>query len=167
MVDLGAGEGRDSIFFAKQGFDVLAVEIAPAGLEKAIKLAKENNTSIKIMEADLNDFVLPDKFDIVYSIGTLQYIRPEIRKHQFDNIKNNTVAGGLNVMCTFVEHPDVEIAPDWGKNEYLYERQELQSYYKDWEMLYSNEFIFDCESSNIPHKHVVRTIIARKPNDVS
>lgn len=167
LVDLGAGEGRDSVFFALRGFNVLAVDIAPAGLEKAVKLAKENDTIIETMGADINDIVLPKMFDVVYSIGTLQYIRPENRKRQFENIKNNTENGGINVMCTFVEHPDVEIAPDWGKNEYLYESEELQScYYKDWELLYSNEFIFDCKSSNIPHQHAVRTIIARKPSNL-
>lgn len=164
LVDMGAGEGRDSVFFALQGLNVLAVEIAPAGLEKAVKLARENGTTIETMEADINEIVLSKMFDIVYSIGTLQYIRPENRKRQFENIKNNTETGGINVMCTFVEYPDVKIAPDWGKNEYLYENQELQSYYKDWELLYSNEFIFDCKSSNIPHQHAVRTIIARKLN---
>ncbi|WP_292377392.1 methyltransferase domain-containing protein [Methanosarcina sp. UBA289] len=166
LIDLGAGEGRDSVFFALQGFNVLAVEIAPAGLEKAVKLAREKDTTIETMEADINDIVLPKIFDVVYSIGTLQYIRPENRKRQFGNIKINTKTGGINVMCTFVEHPDVKTAPDWGKNEYLYESQELQSYYKDWELLYSNEYIFDCKSSNIPHQHAVRTIIARKPNNI-
>ncbi|WP_292375847.1 methyltransferase domain-containing protein [Methanosarcina sp. UBA411] len=166
LIDLGAGEGRDSVFFALQGFNVLAVEIAPAGLEKAVKLARENNTTIETMEADINDVALPKIFDVVYSIGTLQYIRPENRKRQFGKIKNNTKTGDINVMCTFVEHPDVEIAPDWGKNECLYESQELQSYYKDWELLYSNEYIFDCKSSNIPHQHAVRIIIARKPNNI-
>ncbi len=166
LIDLGAGEGRDSVFFALQGFNVLAVEIAPAGLEKAVKLAREKDTTIETMEADINDIVLPKIFDVVYSIGTLQYIRPENRKRQFGNIKINTKTGGINVMCTFVEHPDVEIAPDWGKNECLYESQELQSYYKDWELLYSNEYIFDCKSSNIPHQHAVRIIIARKPNNI-
>lgn len=48
-----------------------AIQIAPAGLEKAVKLAKENGTTIGTMEADINDIVLPKIFDVVYSIGTL------------------------------------------------------------------------------------------------
>jgi len=166
LVDLGAGEGRDSVFFALQGFSVLAVDISQAGLEKAVKLARENDITIETMEADINDIVLPKMFEVVYSIGTLQYIRPENRERQFGNIKSNTEIGGINVMCTFVEHPNVEVAPDWGKNEYLYESQELQSYYKDWELLYSNQFIFDCKSSNISHQHAVGTIIAKKPEKI-
>lgn len=164
LVDLGAGEGRDSVFFAKEGFDVLAVDIAPAGLEKAKNLAKEMNTEIRTMEADLNNLVLPEQFDIVYSIGTLQYIEPEKREEKFLHIKDHTSRGGINVMITFVEHPDVEIAPDWGENEYLYNIYELINYYEDWNILYSQEFIFDCNSSNIPHKHAVGIVIARKPS---
>ncbi|MDD4331468.1 MAG: hypothetical protein PHU28_03970 [Methanosarcinaceae archaeon] len=53
LIDLGAGEGRDSVFFALQGFNVLAVDIVPAGLEKAVKLAKENKTALKTLEADV------------------------------------------------------------------------------------------------------------------
>jgi hypothetical protein len=34
IVDIGAGEGRDAVFFAEQGFDVLAVGIAPNGSKK-------------------------------------------------------------------------------------------------------------------------------------
>jgi len=142
LVDLGAGEGRDAVFFAKEGLDVLAVDIAPAGLEKAHKLASEVGTTINTLEAEINNLVLSEQFNIIYSIGTLQYIEPQYRERQFEHLKNQTIPGGLNVMCTFVKHPQVDIAPDWGRNEYLYKREELQGYYLDWEMLYSNEFIF-------------------------
>ncbi|WP_206093734.1 hypothetical protein [Paludifilum halophilum] len=50
-----------------------------------------------------------------------------------------------------------------GGNEYLYDREELQSYYGDWETLDSYEFIFDGSSSGIPHRHAARVLIARKP----
>ncbi|MFC4768611.1 methyltransferase domain-containing protein [Effusibacillus consociatus] len=162
LVDLGAGEGRDSVFLAQEGFDVLAVDIAPAGLEKVQRLAKEKNVSIETLESDLNELQLSGKFDVVYSIGTLQYITPQNRERQFHKIKGFTAPGGLNVLFAFVNHPEVEAAPDWGKNEYLYERNELQSYYENWDLLDSYEFIFDCNSSNIPHRHAARVLIARK-----
>ncbi len=163
LVDIGAGEGRDAVFFAKEGLDVLAVDIAPAGLKKSHKLAAEMGTKINTLEAEINELILPEQFDIVYSIGTLQYIQPRRRNHQFEHLKDQTTPGGLNIMCTFVQHPQVDIAPDWGENEYLYQREELQGYYLGWDVLYSNEFVFDCNSSNIPHQHAVCTIIAKKP----
>ncbi|WP_018131517.1 methyltransferase domain-containing protein [Effusibacillus pohliae] len=163
LVDLGAGEGRDSVFLAEQGFAVLAVDIAPAGLDKARRLADERNVRIETLEADVNDLILPELVDVLYSIGTLQYIEPQNRQRQFRHFKQRTAPGGLHVLFAFVEHPDVQPAPDWGQNEYLYARDELQSYYRDWETVDTYEFIFDCNSSHIPHRHAARVLIARKP----
>ncbi|MBI3030151.1 MAG: methyltransferase domain-containing protein, partial [Candidatus Rokubacteria bacterium] len=35
VLDLGCGEGRDSVFFASRGFEVTGVEVSLAGLRKA------------------------------------------------------------------------------------------------------------------------------------
>ncbi len=161
-VDLGAGEGRDSVFLARQGFDVMAMDFAPAGLAKAKRLAEEMGTIIRTTEGDINNFVFTHPVDLVYSIGTLQYIHPNNRARQFKQFKEKTLPGGLNVLFAFTEHPDIEIAPDWGNNEYLYKSVELQSYYSDWEILFTEEIIFDCTSSGIPHRHASRIIISRK-----
>ena len=47
VVDLGAGEGRDAVFFTQNGFDTLAVDIAPNGLRKAVRLAGESGVEIR------------------------------------------------------------------------------------------------------------------------
>src|SRR5512141_1074707 len=39
ILDLGCGEGRDSVYFASHGFDVTGLEVSAAGLEKAERLA--------------------------------------------------------------------------------------------------------------------------------
>ena len=39
VLDVGCGEGRDSVFFAERGFDVTGVDIARSGLAKAERLA--------------------------------------------------------------------------------------------------------------------------------
>ena len=75
------------LLFAQKGLDVLAIDLAPSGLNKAGELAEKMGTSIQVLEADLNDLVLDDSFDIVYSIGALQYIEPGKRERQFHHIK--------------------------------------------------------------------------------
>lgn len=162
VIDLGAGEGRDSVFLARHGFDVVAMDFAPAGLAKAERLAAEMDTSIRTAEGDINTFVFPHRADIVYSIGALQYIHPDNRERQFRHFQDNTPPQGLHALFAFTEHPDVPVAPDWGANEYLYQRDELQAYYSGWETLLSEEIIFDCSSSGIPHRHAARIVIARK-----
>ncbi|AFH61799.1 SAM-dependent methyltransferase [Paenibacillus caseinilyticus] len=163
LLDLGAGEGRDSVFLAKLGFDVLAMDFASEGLAKARRLAEEAKVSIRTLEGDLNDWMLPLSVDVIYSIGTLQYLHPENRPRQFRHWQDRTAAGGLHVLFAFTRHPDVETAPDWGKNEYLYEPQELESCYPHWDTLVSETAIFDCCSSGVAHRHAASILIARKP----
>ncbi|PYI53971.1 SAM-dependent methyltransferase [Paenibacillus flagellatus] len=164
LLDLGAGEGRDSVRFAELGFDVVAVDWAPAGLAKASRLADERGVRIATREADLNDFAWEGEADVVYSIGALQYIRPDRRAEQFRRFRDGTAPGGVHVLFAFVDHPDVAPAPDWGVNEYLYGRDELMRYYDDagWETLAAEERIFDCDSSGVPHRHAASVLIVRK-----
>ena len=78
-VDLGAGEGRDAVFFAKNGLETLAVDVSPNGLEKALRLAREEGVSLRVERGDVDSLELEGPFDLVYSIGTIQYLSPENR----------------------------------------------------------------------------------------
>lgn len=88
-VDIGAGEGRDAVFFARHGLDVLAVDVAPNGLKKALRLARKEGVVLRVQEGDINHLVLDGPFDLVYSIGTVQYLQPENREEQFARTSEN------------------------------------------------------------------------------
>ncbi|MEM4782481.1 MAG: class I SAM-dependent methyltransferase [Halalkalicoccus sp.] len=163
LVDIGTGEGRDAVYFAEQGFDVLAVDIAPNGLAKARRLAADRGVEIETERADVNDFELDGTVDVVYSIGTIQYLRPENRREWFARSKDRTHPGGLHAMFAFVDHPEIPTAPDWGENEYVYEQGELAGYYDDWELLADSAIVFDDDSGGEPHQHAAETAIYRKP----
>lgn len=163
-IDVGAGEGRDSVYMAEQGLDVLAVDVAPNGLEKAQRLADERGVEIGTEPADVNDLELARPVDVVYAIGSVQYLRPENRSVQFDHFKDQTRPGGVHAMFAFVDRDDVPTAPDWGENEHFYDRTELQEYYRDWERLYRDEFVFDDDSGGEPHQHAAVEVVYRKPD---
>lgn len=163
LVDLGAGEGRDSVYFADNGVDVLAVDVAPNGLAKAERLAADRDVDLDTLAADVNDLTLASTVDAVYSIGTVQYVRPENRERQFDHFKSQTAAGGLHSIFAFVDHPDVPPAPDWGDNEYSYDPGELRGYYDDWELCHEEAFVFDDDSGGEPHQHAAEVVVAHKP----
>jgi tellurite methyltransferase len=163
MIDLGCGEGRDAVFYAKKGFEVLAIDISEQGLKKAEKYAKEENLKIKIVKENIIDYRLEERYDIIISTGVLHYLPPRQRTEKFQNYKKFTNKGGINAFSVFVKKPFIEKAPDADPNAYFFKSGELMTYYWDWEILYCTEEIFDCNSSNIPHKHAVNRIIARKP----
>lgn len=41
LLDIGCGEGKDAVFFARNGYDVTAFDISDAGVEKTKRLAEK------------------------------------------------------------------------------------------------------------------------------
>lgn len=165
LVDLGAGEGRDTVYFAEQGHEVTAVDISPAGLAKADRLAAERGVEITTLEADLNTVELAGPVDVVYSAGAVQYIEPARRAAQFERFQAATRPGGLHVVFAFVDHPAVPTPPDWTAGEHFYEPDELVGYYPDWTVLDLTAVRFTDDSGGDPHEHAAEILIARRPGD--
>lgn len=68
-LDIGAGEGRNAIFLASLGLDVIAVDQSDVGMRKAAQLAGARGLTLRVQTADLQDFdVEPESLDVVTSI---------------------------------------------------------------------------------------------------
>ena len=162
VLDIGCGEGKDAIFFARNGYDVSAFDISTIGLEKLQKLCEQINTFVNTFRADINDYRMKSKYDILFSSGVLHYIKPKLRKEIFENYKENTNTNGIHIFNVFVEKPFIEAPPENEPNAYPWISGELLTYYHNWEIIKFEEVIFDCQSSGIPHKHAMNIMIARK-----
>lgn len=166
VLDIGCGEGKDAVFFARNGYAVSAFDVAESGLNKGRSLAAKCGVHINFFRADVNDFVPEEKYDIIFSSGVFHYIHPEKRVSFIESLKNATNPGGLNLINAFVEKPFIAPPPDSEKAE-LENRQwksgELFTGYHDWLLHKTEEKIFDCMSSNQPHKHCMDIVIAQKP----
>lgn len=162
-MDVGSGEGRDAVFLAENGLNVLAVDPTSSGVEKTLKLAHERGVEVVAEQGDINTLRLEGPFDLVYSIGTIQYLRPQNREGQFGHFRSRTSPGGLHALFVFVDHPDVPPAPDWGDDEHPYAPGELPGYYPGWECLHSRSFIFDDDSGGVAHEHAAEEYVFQKP----
>jgi SAM-dependent methyltransferase len=91
VLELGAGHGRDTIFFASNGIEVEALDYSVAAVEILDKIAKEKDLPIKPRIFDVkNPLPFPDSnFDAVYShmllnikfsVDELHFIFSEIRR---------------------------------------------------------------------------------------
>ena len=68
-LDIGAGEGRNALFLASRGLDVLAVDQSAVGMQKAERLARERGLSLRTQAVDLRDFdAAPASFDVITSV---------------------------------------------------------------------------------------------------
>jgi SAM-dependent methyltransferase len=65
-LDLACGEGRNAVWLAEQGWEVLAVDFSAVGLAKGARLAEERGVEVTWQEADVVAWAAPaDAFDLV------------------------------------------------------------------------------------------------------
>ena len=164
ILNIGCGEGQSAMFFARNGYVVSACDTSDENLEKAKKLSEKAGLKINFFNADIVDYQIETKFDIIFACGALQYVPQKERARIFKMFQAQTNKGGLNVVNAVVEKSFVAPAPNWDKNACLYETAELFKYYgKDWKLELMEENYFDCTSENIPpHKHCMDQLIAKK-----
>lgn len=165
VLDIGCGEGKDAVFFAKCGYAVTAFDISEQGIEKAKKLADYNQVDAAFFKADLFDYRPEGEYDIIFSSGVLHFMQENRRKELCDSLKAHTAEGGINAMNVFVKKPFIKRAPDSTRDEskrHPWYSGELFSYYHDWLFHTCREEVFDCNSGGKPHKHCMDTLIAQK-----
>lgn len=164
VLDIGCGEGKDAVFFAKCGYAVTAFDVSEQGIEKAKKLAAHNKVEVQFFKADIFDYRPDTEYDIIFSSGVLHFLPETERKAFCDSLKEHTAANGINAMNVFVEKPFIKRAPDRTRDEEKrnpWRSGELFGYYHDWLFHVCKEEIFDCNSGGSPHKHCMDTLIAQ------
>ena len=70
-LDLGCGAGTDSVYLAKRGWDVTALDFMPKALEYTQSRAAGAGVSVRTVEADITEWVPPAPFDLVLDHGLL------------------------------------------------------------------------------------------------
>ena len=163
LLEIGCGEGRDAVFFARNGYDVTAFDIVPDGIRKTQLLASKFGVPLTLFCEDMFSFTPKEEYDVVYASRVFQYLPPENREEFFSVYKKCTKAGGLHAFLVFVEKPFIPAAPDSEPNVHLMRSGEILTYYYDWNFLSFEEKVIDCNSSGVPHRHCVNLMMAVKP----
>jgi len=96
-LDIGAGEGRNALFLASCGLDVLAVDQSSVGMRKAERLASERGLGLRTQAVDLSDFdAEPESFDVVSSIFV--HLPAALRSAVHQRIRTWLRPGGVFVL---------------------------------------------------------------------
>lgn len=96
-LDIGAGEGRNALYLASLGLDVMAVDQSEVGMQKAQRLASKRGLKLTTRAADLSDFdAEPNSFDVVSSIFV--HLPAELRAAVHSRIASWLKPGGVFVL---------------------------------------------------------------------
>jgi SAM-dependent methyltransferase len=89
------GEGRNGVWLAEQGLEVLSVDGSAVAQEKARQLAERRGVDLRFELADLSEWEWPERqYDVVAAIF-IQFAGPQLRARMFEGMRRALRPGGL------------------------------------------------------------------------
>lgn len=95
------GEGRNAVYAASQGWDVVAFDISKSGKEKATQLSAAQKVSINYQVTGVLDFKTDIKFDVIGFCYT--HFPIEIRKEAFQHLLKFLKPNGTVIFEAFAK----------------------------------------------------------------
>ena len=139
VLELGAGDGRNALYLARQGFAVTAWDTSQVGLDILDQLAQENGLDFQteIKDIGTQSSLGPDHhFDVFVCTYVLHHLSRQDALFLIEEMQKHTNTGGLNTIAAFTENSDFYRDNPETENFYLQEN-ELQALYpeSEWEIL--------------------------------
>lgn len=169
VLSVADGEGRNSVWLARQGLKVAAIDISPVGVAKAQALAAAHGVTVDFA---IGDILAPDwpkhgqhaKFDWVVAIF-VQFVGPEARLRQFAALRAAIRPGGRLLLHGYTPK-QLEFAtggPSAAEN--LYTRELLLAAFGDWQIEELIEYEDQVsEGSGHCGRSALIGMVARKPD---
>ena len=162
-LDIGAGEGADSIRLARLGYKVDALEISKVGAEKISRFAQDAGVDVNVEIIDADTYEPTGNFDVVICNGVLHYI--DDKASMVERMQRATRIGGINVISLWSTYTPV---PDCHYRVPVFCDDEdgiVLKLYQQW----TTEFIYmdrdkkeSSHSGMPPHSHSHIKLIARR-----
>ncbi len=126
------GEGRNGVWLAEQGLDVVSIDFSPSAQNKARALAAERGVEVAFVQADVHEWAYPAAaFDVVVDIFT-QFSAPIERQLKWAGMKRALKPGGLLLLQGYTPK---QLEYDSGgpkQIEHLYTRVMLEGTFGDF-----------------------------------
>lgn len=125
------GEGRNGVWLARQGLDVLSIDFSPTAQEKARALAQENAVSVAFEQTNVHAWPYPeDTFDVVADIFT-QFSGPAERAQKWAGLRRTLKRGGLLIVRGYSPKQLAYNSGGPKQIDHLYTRELLQQTFGD------------------------------------
>lgn len=176
VLDLGIGEGQNSIVLSELGYNVTGVDYSI----KSLEICKSNSFNIKLIQDDIRNFnIEKDKYNLIMSSYVLHFLHKNDVYNIIKNIKANIKQNGLIYISVFsINDPSLyrkENSNNFDKldNNIFHKKSDdtYTSYFSKYEILeffsdFTTILITDEYSMDLahgkPHYHGIIKYIGRK-----
>ena len=160
---LADGEGRNSVWLAGQGLNVVAMEASGVAWGKARDLAAARGVAVDFRQSSVEDWDWSQPFDAVVGVF-IQFAPPALRRVMHQGIARAVVPGGLVLLHGYAPR---QIGYGTGGPpvvENLYTLESLRADFPGWQVLRAEDYDADLsEGSRHVGKSALIDFIARKP----
>lgn len=168
VLDIGAGDGRHSLFLASKGFEVKALDTSQVALDKLKAFAQKGSFKIETIAADLSQWTFDGDYDAMIVTVTLQHLQTVDALRVLEQMKKHTKSQGVNAIALFTSTGDrYELDKQEDPGAFYPADGWLKEYYKDWEIISYDQIepplINKTRPDGTPMRNVVERMLARKP----
>ncbi len=150
VLDLGAGNGRNTLYLLNLGYQVTAVDSSDEGLRVLRDRAGKNNKNLQLVQSDVTQFTTDKTYDAVLAIGLLHFLPINEAEKLVKNMQDWTKPNGVNIVAVKMTQNRKGDLP------HVFKPNELKNMYglPNWKIELYDEF-------SLPQKPIAQ-IIARK-----
>lgn len=162
VLDIGCGDGRNSVFLALRGHKVTALELSSSAVNKLRSIANQFSLDITVVEGRIEDFEPNQRYDFVLAHSSLHFVEKKVWVPLVNKLRDLTHAGGYHNITSFIGTPQFPVPPEC-RHANSFARGDLDNVYNDWQIIRSDFYAKWDSHPGIPmHVHVVEKFVARK-----
>lgn len=137
-LDVGCGQGRNSLYLNQQGYEVDAWDVNPQSLQKLQQIIEaEGIEKIHVQQRDLNaDRSITGKYDFICCTVVMMFLEAQTVKPLIAQMQQATNVNGYNLIVCAMDTPDIPVQPDF---PFSFKAGELSALYEGWKIVKYNE----------------------------
>lgn len=164
VLDLGCGNGRNTLYLAANGFDVTAWDKNPLSIANIKRVAEaEGLNSLHTDVRDLNSLKFDGEYDFILSTVVMMFLEPTTIAGLIDNMQRCTQSGGYNLIVAAMDTKDFPCTVGF---PFAFREGELSGYYAGWDVMKYNEEPGELHRTDEAGNRIqlrFATLLARKP----
>lgn len=162
-LDLGCGNGRNSLYLAANGYDVTAWDKNPMSIQNLLSIREaEGLENLQAAVKDLNTLTFDGEYDFILSTVVMMFLESSTIPRLIPNMQRCTKPGGYNLIVAAMDTEDFPCTVGF---PFAFNAGELKNYYEGWDLLKYNEDVGELHRTDENGNRIklrFATMLARK-----